>query len=76
MNGICWCPILWDFELGYFLLGGIAGGVGGYVRGSSFGVDVLLPGIFHVHIVKTLNNLIWIDLDWNTVSLGICEFDP
>jgi len=62
MDSICWGSIVRDLEFGDFLLAGIASGVRSDVRGSAFGVDVVVAFIFHMKIMKALDNFIRVDL--------------
>lgn len=62
VNGICGSSVLGYHEFGDLLFAGVAGGVWGDVRGTAFGVDMSPARLFHMEIVKTLDDLFGVDL--------------
>jgi hypothetical protein len=62
VHGIGGCSILWDLELGDLLLAGVAGRVGGYVRGTTMCVNVFAAGLAHMKVVKAMDDLVGVDL--------------
>jgi hypothetical protein len=62
MNSIGGSSIVGNPEFGDLLLARITSRIWCDVHGTAMGVDMLLADIFYVHIMKTINDLIWIDL--------------
>lgn len=61
MDRIGRCSLLWDLELGDFLLAGITRRVRGKVRGCASGVQMMVMGFGRV-VVESLNEGIRVNL--------------
>lgn len=66
MHGVCGGTLGGDFEFGEFLLGGVAGGVGGYGGGGVANGDVVVMG-FGAGGVEGFDEFIWVDLGVSTL---------
>lgn len=62
MNSVCRGSIVRNLELGDLLLAGITGGIWGQMSSAAFCVDMLFAGLFHVQVVKAINDIIRINL--------------
>jgi hypothetical protein len=62
VDGVGGGAVVGDFEFGDLLLAGVAGRIGGYVRGSTLGVHVLMSGGRHMEAVEGLDDFVGVDL--------------
>jgi hypothetical protein len=70
VDGVGGGAVVGDFEFGDFLFGGVAGGVGGYVRGSALRMNVLTSGGGHVEAVEGLDNFVRVNLSSVRIVMG------